>query len=667
MLVSSFVINRRVKSAVFLCAIGGAVIDIRIASVTIRKEVVRDARHFHNCLCRRRQRRNGRLIMKKNIEKNRYSAWNNLIYLLNGIWKSDKKLMAFMILEAASMIVTPYVAMFLPKAGVDLVIGHSSGGNAILSLGLLTVIITFSQAIGSMASRGKNVRQDRLRSHYRMLLFEKTLDCDYEHVESAQWQDRYDEAKEMSVDWGPWSATTLMSEGSVKICGAIVSFILYGSIIGALNIWLLVMIIGLSAINFAALRIAQKYEMSRITERSMLQRRREYIKSCSSDVKFGKDIRLYEMSGWIRGYFKNYNDAHFRLRQAVQKRYFYAALIEAMTMFIRDGVAYLYFLCMTISGTITVGEFVLACSAVAAFSTLVTQTSDSIGQVMQAVPPLNRMRGYLDAADEPEPEPAAIPPQTGEMISLAFEDVVFTYEGRYRVLDHFNLRIDAGEKIALVGINGAGKTTIIKLLCGFYKPDSGRILINGTDIQRFRKEDLYNLIAPVFQEATILPFTIAQNISMQEKGMDRNKIKECLIKVGLWEKVNRLPDGMDSMMMNLENDGGISLSGGQQQKLLMARALYKGAMLLFFDEPTAALDPIAESETYEMFHHMTGNKTAIYISHRLASTRFCDRVVFLEEGSVKAVGSHEELLEICSEYERMYRIQSHYYKQEEIV
>ncbi|MCI8925625.1 MAG: ABC transporter ATP-binding protein [Lachnospiraceae bacterium] len=335
-------------------------------------------------------------------------------------------------------------------------------------------------------------------------------------------------------------------------------------------------------------------------------------------------------------------------------------------MLIRDGVAYLYFLWMSASGFITAGEFVLACSAVASFSALVTQTSDSVGQMMQAVPPLNRMRSYLNADDEPGPEPAAVPPLKGEKISLKFEDVVFTYEGRYRVLDHFDLRISAGEKIALVGVNGAGKTTIIKLLCGFYKPDSGRILINGTDISMFRKEDLYGLVAPVFQEATILPFTIAQNISMAEKEMDRGKIKECLIRAGLWEKVSQLPDGMDSMMMNLEADGGVNLSGGQQQKLLMARALYKGAPLLFFDEPTAALDPIAESETYEMFHKMTGEKTAIFISHRLASTRFCDRVVFLEKGSVKAEGSHEELLKICPEYEKMYRIQSHYYKQEGI-
>ena len=168
-------------------------------------------------------------------------------------------------------------------------------------------------------------------------------------------------------------------------------------------------------------------------------------------------------------------------------------------------------------------------------------------------------------------------------------------------------------------------------------------------------------MAPVFQEAVILPFTVAENISLKVSGTDREKVKACLGKAGLWERVSRLPQGIDSMMMNLDEEGGIVFSGGEQQKLLMARALYKDAGLLLFDEPTAALDPIAESETYEMFHDLSKEKTAVFISHRLASTHFCDRVIFLEQGRVKAEGSHKKLLETCPEYQRMYRVQSHYY------
>lgn len=602
--------------------------------------------------------------MRNKTEKEGYSLWNNFVYLLKGIWESDRKLMAFMVLEALCMVITPFIAMYLPKIGVDLVVNHSSVRKALLVLGSMTCITALSQTLGNMAARGKTRPLDRLRSYYRIQLFGKTLDCDYEHVESARWQEQYSQAKLMSVDWGPWSATTLMSEGAIKVCGALISFVLYGSIIAALNPWMLVFIVILSAVNFCALRKAQKHEVKTLARRSVLQRARGYMKDYSSDVKFGKDLRLYEMSGWIRDCFRNYNEAHFRLRQDVQRHYYFAALVEAGSLFFRDGAAYLYFLWQAASGQLTPGEFVLACSVVASFSALVTQVSDSVGQMLQAVPPLNRMRRYLEAADEPDPDPAAEPPEEGTPVSITFEDVSFSYEGKYQVLDHFNLHIGAGEKIALVGVNGAGKTTIVKLLCGFYKPDSGRILLNGTDIRLYRKEDLYRLIAPVFQEATILPFTVAQNVSLREKEMDRGRIRECLIKAGLWEEISRLPEGMDTMLMNLEEGGGAGLSGGQQQKLLMARALYKDAMLLFFDEPTAALDPIAESETYEMFHSLAGNKTAVYISHRLASTRFCDHVIFLENGRVTAGGSHEELLECCAEYAKMYQVQSHYYRKD---
>lgn len=593
--------------------------------------------------------------------KKRYSIFNHVSYLLGDIWRSDKRLLLLMLIETVCTVITPYIAMYLPKAGVDLVTSHASIGQVTFVLGVFTIILFFSQGLGNMASRGKTRPLDRMRSYYRIKLFCKTLDCDYEHVESTEWQDKYEQAKEMSIDWGPWSATTLLSEGIIKLGSSIISFILYGSIIVFLSPWMLILILFLSLINFIALRKAQKYEAEHLEERSKLQDRRGYMENVAADIKYGKDIRLYSLSGWIRQYFMHYTEAHFRLRKAVQRRYFYAAFIEALTLFVRDGIAYAFFLWRAFSGTISIGDFVLVCGAVASFSTLVTQMSGSVGQMMQAGPPLTRMRQYLESADDPEPDPAAVPPEESSPISVIFDDVCFSYEGRNKVLDHFSLKINAGEKIALVGLNGAGKTTIIKLLCGFYKPESGRILINGEDIKHFTKEALYSLISPVFQEATILPFTIAQNVTMEENSADRNKIEECLKKVGLWDDIIRLPKGVDCQISNLE-EKGISLSGGQQQKLLMARALYKGAQLLLFDEPTAALDPIAESETYEMFHELSETKTAIYISHRLASTLFCDRVILLEQGKVKASGTHPWMMENCKEYKEMYELQSQYYK-----
>ncbi len=595
-----------------------------------------------------------------------YSVLNNLNYLLGGIWKSDKRLMLLMFVEAVCTVITPYAAIYLPKIGVDLVSYKAGVGETMLLIGGLGAVMALSQMLGNMAARGKSMLLNRLRSYYRRLLFCKTLDCDYEHVESAQWQDQYEQARLMSVNWGPWSATTLMSEGVIKVCGAIVSFCLYSSILAAINPWLLLFLIILSVFHFATLRRAQKHEVSRLAERSGIQRRLSYMTEQAQDLRLGKDIRLYEMAGWIRMHYHHYRVAHYLLRKDVQNHYWHAGFVEAVTLFFRDGAAYLYFLYEATSGRMTPGDFVLACNAVASFSALVTLVSDSVGQMMQAVPPLNRMRAYLESADEPEPDSAAAVPPEGEPVAIEFRDVCFTYQGKNKVLDHFSLSIQPGEKIALVGVNGAGKTTLVKLLCGFYKPDSGRILVGGNDVSSYRKEDLYSLISPVFQEATILPFTVAENVSMRVEGeTDKRRVRDCLKQVGLWEAVERMPLQEDSMMMNLEKKGGNGLSGGQQQKLLMARALYKDARLMFFDEPTAALDPIAERETYELFHTLSGEKTSVYISHRLASTRFCDRVIFLEKGRVKAEGTHDELLHICPDYARMYEVQSQYYKKGE--
>ena len=230
------------------------------------------------------------------------------------------------------------------------------------------------------------------------------------------------------------------------------------------------------------------------------------------------------------------------------------------------------------------------------------------------------------------------------------------------VLKDFSLHIEAGEKIALVGVNGTGKTTLVKLLCGFYRPDRGKIRVNGVDIQRCRKEDLYGLFSAVFQDLYIDPYTVAENISMaNEAETNMERVEACLERVGLFKTIRSYPRHIHTYMAKSIEEGMV-LSGGQQQKLLMARALYKDAPVMILDEPTAALDPIAESETYESFHGLAGDKTVIYISHRLASTRFCDRIVFVKDGRNAESGTHEKLMDQEGEYARMFEVQSHYYR-----
>ena len=225
------------------------------------------------------------------------------------------------------------------------------------------------------------------------------------------------------------------------------------------------------------------------------------------------------------------------------------------------------------------------------------------------------------------------------------------------------MTIRPGERLAIVGLNGAGKTTLVKLLCGFYDPDEGRVTLNGIDIREFNRREYYGLLCAMYQEFSILDMTIAENVAQRIEGIDEGKVWNCLKLAGLSNFVHSLPKGLQTHVGRNVYTDGILLSGGQTQRLMLARALYKGGPILVLDEPTAALDPIAESDIYQKYSAMSGGKTSIFISHRLASTRFCARILYLADGTIAEEGTHEELLKMGGAYAELYEIQSRYYQE----
>ena len=248
---------------------------------------------------------------------------------------------------------------------------------------------------------------------------------------------------------------------------------------------------------------------------------------------------------------------------------------------------------------------------------------------------------------------------------IEFCNVGFTYEGGDKpVLKNLNFKIKAGEKIALVGNNGAGKTTIVKLLCGLYPPTEGEILVDGKTIGEIGIDKYQDKISVLFQDTTPIAFSIAENVcGCDLNHIDKARLKESLEKAGIAKKIESLPKKENSYITQTLDDEGIMLSGGETQKLLLAKAMYKNGPFLILDEPTSALDPLAESKIYEEYNSMAENKTSLFISHRLASTKFCDRIMFLDGGQIVEVGSHDELIKKGGKYREIFDIQSHYYQE----
>ena len=595
-----------------------------------------------------------------------YSVFNNITFLLRAIASHQPFLFLLIVIEIVTSIIAPVIGIYLPSYAVDLVTGKADVTVLLIKLGGLGMLLAVLQGLRDMASEGKYNLYNGMRGYFQVKLFFKSLHCDYVHVESKEGMTKYQRALD-TLFWGDGSGTSLMLVATIGFVTDLLTYVIYFGILSGLHPIVVILLTAMSVLNLVFYRYAQNYEHSQKDKKADLYQKLDYVEYTAKDIDYAKDIRLYGLSDWFLQTREKLSESFRKLQNQTRNRYFAVAGICVFTRILQDALAYGYLIYCVLNARIGVNEFVLYFGAITGFSGFVEGISNHFNTLRSSNLLMNDMRSYFDLTDGTETEQEHITKMPdAEKLSIEFDHVWFSYEkDETFVLRDFCLHIDAGEKLALVGVNGAGKTTLIKLLCGFYKPDRGVIRIDGVDIRRYRKEDLYTLFSAVFQDLYIDPFTVAENVSMSMAvETDMERVEECLARTGLLDVIKTYPEHINTYMGKTVKDG-IVLSGGQKQKLLMARALYKEAAIMILDEPTAALDAIAESETYENFHKLAGDKTVIYISHRLASTRFCDRIVFLKDGQNVESGTHEELMQLGGNYAEMYEVQSHYYKKGE--
>ena len=443
-----------------------------------------------------------------------------------------------------------------------------------------------------------------------------------------------------------------------------IGFIVYLALLTNLNLWLAALVAATTAVSyFASTRINEWGYLHR-SEELELTKRIEYANKTATSREFAKDIRMFGLRGWLEDLWGSTMRLYSAFCAKRERKYIWANIIDIVLTFLRNGIAYAFLIGITVKNGLPASQFLLYFAALSGFAQWVVEILDKLSVMHKQSLDISTIREFLDW-DEPFDlnggERIAFEPN--KQYEIRLDDVSFRYPKADKdTLSHINLTVHPGEKLAIVGLNGAGKTTLVKLVCGFLDPTEGRILLNGEDIRKFNRNDYYALFSAVFQEFSVLDVTVKENVAQCVDGIDETRVWQCIDKAGLTEKIKSLPKGIETHLGRRVFKDGVEFSGGQTQRLMLARALYKNAPILVLDEPTAALDPIAENDIYQKYNDMTHGRTSFFISHRLASTRFCDRIIFVDGGKIAEEGTHDELLKTGGGYAYLFEVQSKYYR-----
>jgi ABC-type multidrug transport system fused ATPase/permease subunit len=463
-----------------------------------------------------------------------------------------------------------------------------------------------------------------------------------------------------------WATDYIFSSIS-RFAGSILGLFTYSAIIITLSPIILTIIAVSSVINYFMGKNQIKYVDRHKDIVSERWRKKWRVGEYAVQFDYAKDIKLYGMTGWINDTLKKFKFESIKWEKKLTFRSFIINIVNALLTLVRDGAAYIILIYMLLDNKITLGDFAFYFGAIAGFSRWLNDIAGSLNSIIGESLAIGYIREYLNIKDMYNHGKGCDLPKDLPL-DIEFKNVSYKYHGAENyTLKNINLKINKGEKLAIVGENGAGKTTLVKLLCGYYYPTEGEILINGKSLPEYNLEEYYTMFAAVFQDIGLLPISIEEFVSSRnagDGGIDGDKVIKMIEQAELSDKLASLSNGVKTKLMKSTFDDAIDLSGGEKQKLMLARALYKDAPCIILDEPTAALDPIAESNLYQKYNELTQDKTSVYISHRLASTRFCNRIVYIENGGIAEHGTHDELIKSSGRYANMFDLQSHYYRED---
>lgn len=599
------------------------------------------------------------------LEGEKMKRFDKLCFVFRLVWHDNRRLLLLSCIQIFVFVVLPYIQILLTRTMVDGLEKQYTFYTYFIHIVCVFVIQLIFVSVKEWVMAAVEWNSKCVVNSLLRPLDEKTMHTDYENLEGIAGQERRQKALNAVYTAGQPLLSKMVSFG-INLVG----LILYGFWFGICSRIILVTVVFTNCAGYVLIYLLRQYEQKQKDMIVDCERKMQYIENESVSLQAGRESRLYGMSGLLIGEYQKYKNTRLEIARKVAGVKILVYSGESLISFLRDAVAYFVLVSLAVSGKISVSDFILMIGLVTGLSIWIKGLIEDIGEIQRSNLFMEDYFVYLKWKDisngQLETEKIMEIP-VGKAPKLEFLSVDFRYEGASSdTLKNINLIVEAGKKLAVVGKNGAGKTTLIKLLAGLYKPTSGKVLLDGIDITGYDNDTYYKVVSAVFQEVILLPVSILENISSKIKSeTDDNRVVTSLSKAGLLDKVNLLPEGMHTAMQKAVRDDGIDLSGGEQQKMMIAKAIYKEAGILILDEPTAALDSVSEHEIYLQYNDISKNMTSFFVSHRLASTNFCDQIIMMDGGKIIEKGNHQSLMELRGEYWKMFTVQSHYYTDKE--
>lgn len=595
------------------------------------------------------------------VKSRKYGIIPNLIFMMREIHSIDKLTFFACFVFALSNYFARLCATFTDKYVVELAgAGFGNTRLLIICIALIAGNRIFGTILNTAGTYQGYIGFNNLYNNFALKVMHKNMTTDYENNEKPQTSDKLNKAVE--------SLNVIGLNIALNVRGTIrhtLEVFTYAALLTFLDIRMLPIII----LPAVACYYIERHKMNWIwnMENNWLKYERQlgYIKNESSNFANAKDVRIFGMQEWFEKAFSRSLGELMNWRRQQDAWEFRHNLLSAIVNFIGNFGAYGYLIWLVVNGGIGAGDFVLYFNAVFKLKEATSDWCNNMSGYQWISGNINNYREYMEMEDttnrgEGKPVP------TGEC-EIEFRNVTYTYGGADKpTINNLSFTLYKGEKLALVGLNGAGKTTIVKLMCGLYYPTEGEILLNGVNVKEYDRDEYFKLFSAVFQDISLLAVSVEENITGQPAdSCAREKLIDCMKKSGIYGKVMTLPEKEDTLLVRSVYQNSVDLSGGEKQKLALAKALYKNAPILLLDEPTAALDAIAEQQMYMSYLEFSKSRSSLFISHRLASTRFCDRIIMIENGGIIECGTHAELMERDGKYAELFMLQSSYYNEKE--